>query len=114
MGIKINKRKLRVRRRKLLKFLRSLRYNTIFIKLAVILTLVYLFWHLGRYYEYQRYEQRLADVKDYTTETFYFVDPVINDPIVNTTKELYIEGEVEWGRCLTREGVTKIFLDYDN
>ena len=109
--MKINQRKVRVFKRRGLRFLRRQKDNPIYIILATILTLFYLFWHLGRYYEFQKYQEKVAELKDYTIETYYFVDPQVVDPYANATSELFVAGRVEVGRGITREGVRQLIID---
>jgi len=71
----INKRKLRVHKRRALRKVRALRKSTIFIKLALLLILFLASWSLGRYQERKIYESHLAEVQEYTTETYYFIEP---------------------------------------
>ena len=102
MGYKIKKstrRKLKVRARKIGKIL---------FKIYIVSAILFSTWQLGRWYEYKIFERHIAEFKQYTTEAFYFLEPQVVDPFVNGTSDLFITGEVEFGRCLTHEGARKL------
>ena len=57
-------------------------------KLFVAFSLLYLAWHLGRFYE----NDRLIDC-------MYLTAYEIDDPITNATSDLYITGDWKEGHC---------------
>ncbi|KKK58263.1 hypothetical protein LCGC14_3046180 [marine sediment metagenome] len=51
----------------------------------------YLTWHFGRWYEFKQQGQGV--------NAYYFEKPMMVDPILNTTKDIYIKGKLRAGVC---------------
>ena len=78
-------------------------------KALTVFAFLYIIWHLGRYYEHLQFEKTLTEFKQYTIETYYFTNgSEIVDPYVNATSDLFVVGEIDVGRCLTREGIKNL------
>ena len=57
----------------------------------VIFVALYFSWHLGRWHEFRSLGQGV--------NAYYFEKPMIVDPILNTTKDIYIKGVLKAGTC---------------
>ena len=60
-------------------------------KLLMIFTILYLTWQFGRWHEFRSLGQGV--------NAYYFEKPMMVDPILNTTKDIYIKGTVKVGVC---------------
>jgi len=83
----------------------------ILLKAYLIFAFLYLIWHLGRYYEYQKIQKDLAEFKAQAIKTYYFVDPEVVDPFINATSELYVTGELNVGYCVEQGGIKQVLID---
>ena len=64
-------------------------------KAFLIFGILYMTWHLGRYFEYKQVEALKPEI----VRTYYFTEPVIEDPFVNATADLFVVGNIEVGDC---------------
>ena len=58
---------------------------------CLIFILFYMVWHMGRWFEFKQLGQGV--------NAYYFEKPMMVDPILNTTKDIYIKGTVKVGVC---------------
>ena len=64
-----------------------------FKKFFIAFAVLYLVWHLGRWYEFER-------VVSQSVPAWYLTNPVVTDPVVNAVSDLFVTGDWAVGVCL--------------